>query len=50
MGWFGGDCSGEGHTWWPGGSVLFPFVVGCRVVHPQIGILAIVAYTDKGNT
>ena len=40
----------EGHSGWPGWSVLLPFAVGGSVVHPQIGILAIVAYTDKGNT
>lgn len=50
MGWFGGDCRGEGHSGWPGWSVLLPLAVGCSVVHPQIGILAIVAYTDEGNT
>ena len=48
VGWFGGDCRGECHSWWPGWSVLLPFAVGCSVVHPHIGILAIVAYTNKG--
>ena len=50
VGWFGGDCRGEGHSGWPGWSVLLPLAVGCSVVHPQIGILAIVAYSDEGNT
>ena len=40
----------ECHSWCPGWSVLLPFAVGCSVVHPQIGILAIVADTDKENT